>query len=206
MADPDAQLIEGCRRGERTALELLYRRYVDRVWRYGWLVTRSREDAAEIVQETFLRVQASIARFGGRSTLGTWLFAVARSAAMEFLRRKRLEERSRTAPAIFRLVRSEESPASEISTDSDVSATSCRESMDEESREAVRRAVAELPGAQRDAVILCEMLGMSIADAGAILGWGHSRVKVTLFRARRRLREMLRNVVDQSSNVKRTGE
>jgi RNA polymerase sigma-70 factor (ECF subfamily) len=196
MVDPDAQLIPGCQRGDRAALELLYRRYVDRVWRYGWLVTRSREDAAEIVQETFLRVQSSIAKFGGRSTVGTWLFAITRSAAMEFLRRKRLEERSRTAPAIFRLVRSEESAADE-------SNALAHESTDEESRDAVRRAVAELPGAQRDAVILCEMIGMSIAEAGAVLGWGDSRVKVTLFRARRRLREKLRGVVSGSSSAKR---
>ena len=61
--------------------------------------------------------------------------------------------------------------------------------------DAVRLAVAELPGAQRDAVVLCELVGMGIVEAANILGWGESRMKVTLFRARRRLRELLKSHV-----------
>jgi len=177
MVDPDAQLALKCKSGDNAATELLYRRYVDRVWRYGWFVTRSREAAGEIVQDTFLRVVKSIGRFEGRSTFATWLFALTRSAAMELLRQKRLEERRRTDPAIIRLVTGDD--RNEADADGD-------------SRGAVRQAVADLPAAQRDAVILCELVGMTIAEAAEVLGWGKSRVKVTLFRARRRLREMLR--------------
>jgi RNA polymerase sigma-70 factor (ECF subfamily) len=178
MVDPDAHLAAKCRNGDNAALELLFRRYVDRVWRYGWSVTRSREAAEEVVQETFLRVAKSVAGFEGRSTFATWLFALTRSAAMEWLRRTRQDQQRRTDPTILRLVRSDEIGAAEGDA--------------EESSDAVRRAVAQLPGAQRDAVVLCELVGMSIADAASVLGWGKSRVKVTLFRARRRLREMLR--------------
>ncbi len=181
MLDPDAQLVARCRNGDNAALELLFRRYVDRVWRYGWSVTRSRDAAEEVVQETFLRVVKSAGGFEGRSMFATWLFALTRSAAMEWLRRKRQDHQRRTDPTILRLVRSDE-------IDQTVGDA-------EESGDAVRRAVAELPGALRDAVVLCELVGMSIADAAAVLGWGKSRVKVTLFRARRRLREKLRGYV-----------
>ena len=192
MVDPDAHLALRCRSGDNAALELLFRRYVDRVWRYGWSVTRSREAAEEVVQETFLRVAKSVAGFEGRSTFATWLFAITRSAAMEWLRRKRQDQRRRTDPTILRLVTSDDKNVAE--------------GEEEEVRDAVRRAVAELPGAQRDAVILCELLGMSIADAATVLGWGKSRVKVTLFCARRRLREMLRAHVGSASKGKRTAE
>jgi len=188
MVDPDGHLAAKCRNGDSAALELLFRRYVDRVWRYGWSVTRSRDAAEEVVQETFLRVAKSVAGFEGRSTFATWLFALTRSAAMEWLRRKRQEQQRRTDPTILRLVRSDEIDQAEGDA--------------EESGEAVRRAIAELPGAQRDAVVLCELVGMSMADAAAVLGWGKSRVKVTLFRARRRLREMLRGHVAGASNGK----
>jgi len=178
MGDPDADLAQKCRNGDKAALELLFRRHVERVWRYGWFVTRSRDAASEIVQETFLRVARCIHGFGGRSTFATWLFALTRSAAMEHLRRTRLEQRLRRSPAILRLVASDDT---------------CRtEPGQEESRDAVRRAVAELPGAQRDVVILYELAGMSIAETAGVLGWGQSRVKVTLFRARRRLCQMLK--------------
>ena len=73
MIDPDAQLVVRCREGDGIAFELLYRKYVDRIWRYAWFVTRSREAAAEIVQDTFLRVAKPIAGFEGRSSFSTWL-------------------------------------------------------------------------------------------------------------------------------------
>jgi RNA polymerase sigma-70 factor (ECF subfamily) len=179
MIDPDAQLAVKCREGDRLAFELLFRKYVDRVWKYGWFVTRSRESAAEIVQETFLRVAKSIARFEGRSSFSTWLFALTRSAAVEHVRQA--QQQKRLASPVFRLVPPEGAVAEGMTG--------------EESREAVRQAVAELPAAQRDAVILCEFLGMSIVEAAGVLGWGQSRVKVTLFRARRGLREMLQEFV-----------
>lgn len=192
MVDQDAQLVEGCRSGDNAALELLFRRHVDRVWRYAWFVTRSRESAGDIVQETFLRVARSVASFEGRSTFSTWLFTLTRSAAMEHLRRTRLEKRSLSQANVFRLVKPE--------------AESPEDGGSGESREAVRRAIAELPGAQRDAVILCEMNGMSIADAAEALGWGHSRVKVTLFRARRKLRDLLKEHVAGERSGKRADE
>jgi len=186
MADPDAQLAARCRSGDRAALELLFRRYVDRVWRYGWFVTRSREAAAEIVQETFLRVVKSVGGFEGRSTFATWLFALTRSAAMEFLRRERQEKRHRLDSGSLRLVTADE--VREIRRDLNEVAS---ESEGEESHGALQKAFAELSGGQRDAVVLCELAGMSIAEAAEVLGWSKPRVKVTLFRARRRLREIL---------------
>ncbi len=189
MIDPDAQLVARCREGDVVALELLYRKYVDRMWRYGWLVTRSRDAAAEIVQDTFLRVSRSIGAFAGRSSFSTWLFAIHRSATIEHVRRTQ-QERRLSSP-LLRLV-----PSEDASTAGETG---------EDSREAVRRAVAELPAAQRDAVILCEFVGLSIADAASVLGWGQSRVKVTLFRARRRLREMLKELVAGSSAGESTG-
>lgn len=68
MGDADAELVGRWAAGDAGALEALYRRYVERVWRYGWLRTHSREAAAEIVQETFLRVARSLGGFEGRSS------------------------------------------------------------------------------------------------------------------------------------------
>jgi RNA polymerase sigma-70 factor (ECF subfamily) len=173
MADADPQLVARYIRGDGGALEALYHRYVQRVWRYGWFCTRSRDAAEDIVQETFLRVARSLREFEGRSSFATWLFAVTRSVAVEHIRRTRREQAWADAPTVLRLVPPADAP------------------IDEDTRDAVREAVAELPGAQRDAVVLCELCGLSIREAAEILGWGESRVKVTLFRARRRLRDAL---------------
>ena len=178
MAYEEAGLLTRLRAGERSAFETLYRQHVDRVWRYAWFRTHAREAAAEIVQETFLRVARSIGKFKGRSSLATWIFTLTRAAAVDYLRLQRKARRVVTEPANLRLIAIAEPP---------------NPGVDEATRAVVRQAVAELPAARRDALVLCELLEMNIREAAEVLGWSESRVKVTLFRARRHLREVLTN-------------
>ena len=181
MEHGDAELAARAGAGDRVALEALYRRHVRRVWRYGWFRTHSREAAADIVQETFLRVARSVGGFEGRSSFATWLFAVARSVAVGQARSEQANRLPGTHQAVLRLIRAGDDRGDPLERT--------------EANEAVRRAVAELPGAQRDAVVLCELSGLGIREAAQVLGWGESRVKVTLFRARRRLRDLLKDFV-----------
>jgi len=190
MGDTDSELLGRCAAGEAAALETLYRRYVDRVWRFGWLRTHSREAAADIVQETFLRVARSAGDFQGRSSFATWLFALTRSAAVDHARREGRHRAIGQRPGVLRLV-----PSADDATDR----------IDDRQRDAVRRAVADLPCAQRDAVVLCELLGWKVREAADVLGWGESRVKVTLFRARRRLRDVLKGYLAKQSDTGRVG-
>lgn len=186
MTEADAELVARCKQGDRVALEAVYRRHVSSVWRYAWFRTRSREAASEILQETFLRVIRYIGRFDGRSALPTWLFSLTRSVAIEHIRRERLRNRITREPGVIQLMPLL-SRASAGDSGGDVSAPG----VDDVERDAVRAAVAELPPAQRDAIILCELSDMSIRDAAGVLGWSEGRVKSTLFRARGRLSELL---------------
>ena len=179
MNDSDRELANRSGAGDLTALEQLYRRYVDRVWRYGWLRTRCRDAAAEIVQETFLKVARSIGEFDGRSSLGTWLFTVTRSVAIDFARREGRARYRSEQEAILRIVPSADHAQNEGGH--------------EETRTAVRKAVAKLPGAQRDAIVLYELSGLSIRETAGVLGWHEARLKTTLFRARRKLRDLLKD-------------
>jgi len=176
MSDAESQLAARCRSGDRAALEEVYHEYVDRVWRYGYHRTRSREGAGEVVQETFLRVIRSIDRFEGRSSLGTWIFAIARSVAIEIRRRSARDQVSE--PLVLRLVSDGNDPGEVPDR--------------EQARESVRRAIRCLPGAQHDAIVLYELSGLTIKEAADVLGWSEPRVKTTLFRARRRMRDELK--------------
>ena len=189
MGDADAELVRRWAAGDAGALETLYRRYVERVWRYGWLRTHNRDAAADIVQETFLRVARSVGGFQGRSSFGTWLFAVARSVAIEQCRR---DQRFRVADDRAGVIRLVPAPGDDAR-------------LDDEQRRAVRRAITDLPPAQRDAIVLCELAGWKVRQAAEVLGWSESRVKVTLFRARRKLRDMLKPYVVEESGAGRVG-
>jgi RNA polymerase sigma-70 factor (ECF subfamily) len=192
MPDADSELVGRCAAGDMAALEVLYRRHAERVWRYAWFRTHSREAAAEVVQETFLRIARSGGRFEGRSAFSTWLFAVTRSVAIDHARREQRHRSVATEPKLLRLVPSSElgRPAVRMSSD--------------EARQAVRKAVAALPPAHRDAIVLCELSGLQIREAAEVLGWGESRVKTTLFRARRKLRDLLKPYV-ADERAKRSG-
>ncbi len=186
MADSDVDLVARSKSGDMAALEALYHRYVRMVWRFAWLRTRDRDMAADIVQETFLRVARSIGQFAGRSSFGTWLYAVARSAAIDLARQSRRSSGCEDDPVVIKLVppESESPPGAE---DGD--------------RDAIRDAIADLPPAQRDAVILCDVADLRIREAAEALGWSESRVKVTVFRARRKLREKLKHLVQPNRRI-----
>lgn len=187
MADSDVDLIARCRSGDVVALEALYHRYVRTVWRFAWHRTRDRDQAGEIVQETFLRVARSIGQFAGRSSFGTWLYAVARSAAIDLARQSRRSGGGDDDdPVIIKLVPPErDSPLG----------------VDDGERDAIRDAIADLPPAQRDAVILCDVADLRIREVAEALGWSESRVKVTVFRARRKLREKLKHLVEDQRRI-----
>jgi RNA polymerase sigma-70 factor (ECF subfamily) len=191
MAESDSQLLARCAAGDQAGLEALYRRHVERVWRYAWFRTHSRDEAADIVQDTFLRVARAAGSFEGRSAFTTWLFAIARSAAVNHARHEN-RHRETGDPQILRLVPSAE-PDRATAT-----------ALDAETRHAVRQAVAQLPGPQRDAIVLCELNALRVREAAEVLGWGESRVKTTLFRARRKLRDLLKEHVGES-RAKRSG-
>jgi RNA polymerase sigma-70 factor (ECF subfamily) len=181
MSDRDSELVARCRGGDLAALEPLYRRHVDQVWRYAWFRTRSREASAEIVQETFLRVARSIGGFEGRSAFATWLLAVTRSVVVTHIRQRAREFRAGAEPPRLRLVSDGADPPARVET--------------QDARRAVRDALTKLPGPHRDAITLCELSGLSIREAAEVLGWSESRVKTTLFRARRKLRDELKPYV-----------
>lgn len=178
MVESDRKLAKLAAKGDGAALEVLYRRHVERVFRYAYLRTRHRDVACDIAQEVFLRVTRSVRQFKGNSEFTTWLFAIARTTTIEFSRRQQRERQGSAEPGVLKLIPIEEDPADQ--------------GFDAGVRRQVREAIHQLPGQQRDAIVLCQISGLSIKDAAEVLGWSQSRVKVTLFRARHKLKDWLR--------------
>src|SRR4051812_38947346 len=103
---------------------------------FGWAMTccrRDREDACEVLQQTYWKVLSGRARFEGRSSLRTWLFGVIRMTAFEHGRSRRM--RLREVPP------ESEPPASGASPESSAA--------DRERAAALGAALAELPERQR---------------------------------------------------------
>jgi RNA polymerase sigma-70 factor (ECF subfamily) len=177
MAETDAESVSAYKAGDVTALETLYWRHAERVWRYARYFSGSDELAAEIVQETFVRVAQHLGSFEGRAQFSTWLFTIVRSVAIDQTAKRRRAPKAAEEEVMERVPASTPEPAENLEN--------------AETRQAVRAAIARLPENEREAVLLCEIEDLPLRAAGEILGWGEGRVKVTLFRARRRLKELL---------------
>jgi RNA polymerase sigma-70 factor, ECF subfamily len=85
----DPELIRRAQGGDRTAFEVLVRRYDREVLRLALKVMGSPEEAADLYQEAFLKVYRSLSRFRFESTFSTWLYRVVMNVCLDHLRRQK---------------------------------------------------------------------------------------------------------------------
>lgn len=89
----EEELIDGCRRRERSAQCRLYEQHADRIYRVARRITRDADAAFDVTQETFIRGFDAIDSFDGRAAIGTWLYRIATNEALQFLRRRDTEQK-----------------------------------------------------------------------------------------------------------------
>lgn len=171
--------------GHDAALNELMERHGARLFHYLIRQVQSEEDAADLAQETFVRVYRHRERFDPRHKFTTWLYTIATNAA-----RDRLKWRSRHPELSL------QSPAGESGNELGASLPDPRRSPDselvaDERAAAVRQAITDLPEELREALILSEYENLSAAEAGAVLGCTAKAVESRLYRARKELRASL---------------
>ncbi len=88
----DLELVEGIRRGDESDFNELYERYFQRVYGFVYARLRNRADAEEVVQETFTAVFRSIEAYGGRSSVLSWIYGIAKNTVNNHVRRSKAHE------------------------------------------------------------------------------------------------------------------
>lgn len=172
------RLVRRCAGGDEEALAELHDLYARSLLWFAKRVVRSSEAAEEVVQEVFMYVWEHAERYErSRGTVYTWMCQMARSRAIDRLRRRRTQHRTRNH------VVNHASRSVEPCAEHDVYVS--------ELRPRLRRALETLPAAQRQALVLAyygEMTQREIATRGRIpLG----TVKTRTFLALRKLRSTL---------------
>jgi RNA polymerase sigma-70 factor (ECF subfamily) len=158
---------------DEAAFRAWYERVLPRV--YSFLANRCGGAGAlaeELTQQTFIEAVRSRGSFDGRSAVVTWLCAIARHKLADHYRRLEREERRR-----MRIMVSEIRPRGQADP---------FQATDE--RDAIERAVAALPAAQRAAFVFRHLDGLSVSEIAAILGRSGSAVESLLARARENFR------------------
>jgi RNA polymerase sigma-70 factor (ECF subfamily) len=83
----EAELLEAVRSGSSQALETLLERHEARLYRFARRLCRHHEDAEDVLQESLLAAARGLAAFRGASSIGTWLYTIARSFCIKKRRR-----------------------------------------------------------------------------------------------------------------------
>jgi RNA polymerase sigma-70 factor (ECF subfamily) len=171
----DNELLRAVARGDETALAQVYDRY--RLILFGLIVRilHSREEAEDVLQEVFLQVWRRAKDFDeARGRAFTWLVTVARSRALDRLRS--LGARARLAEA---------APPIEYIGDA------AADVFQSEQAEVIRRALAQIPVDQRQALFLGYFEGLTQSEIAARLGAPLGTVKTRMRTGMTKLRELL---------------
>jgi hypothetical protein len=87
-ASDDQALVHATNNGDIAAFEELVRRYDRKLMRIASNITRNREDAEEVVQESFLKAYRHLSQFQGNAKFSTWLTRIALNESLARLRKQ----------------------------------------------------------------------------------------------------------------------
>ncbi len=186
--DVEGELVRRARAGDFEAFEALVARYERRVYGLALRIVRHRQDAEEVVQQTFLSVIEHLAGFREEASFYTWLMRIATNHALALLRKRS----NRATVALRDDIASDEGeglPRPEF-------IAQWRETPDEiahrrEVRKVLDEALDGLDEKYRLVFLLRDVEGLSTAETAEALGISEANVKVRLLRARLMLREKL---------------
>jgi RNA polymerase sigma-70 factor, ECF subfamily len=172
----DEVLIGRIANGDRLAMQVLYARYHVRVFRFVVRLVRDEATAEDLISEVFLDVWRQAGRFEGRSTVSTWMLAIARFKAISALRRRSDEEL-------------DEDAACAIEDPSDDPATALEK---KDKSVVIRKCLMGLSAEHREIVDLVYYHEKSVEEVADIVGIPVNTVKTRMFYARKRLAELLK--------------
>ena len=181
----DALLVQELQAGSEDAFAYLLKLYQDPVFNLIAHIVENNADAADVLQDVFLKVFRGIRHFHGESSLKTWVYRIAVHEASNH-RRSRIR-RHRREP--FSL---EESTTEPVRSLADARAETPYQVLEQSERQdLVKRALASLAQPYRTVVVLREIEGLSYEEIARVLGVAEGTVKSRLMRGRELLRQKI---------------
>jgi RNA polymerase sigma-70 factor (ECF subfamily) len=150
-------------RGDADGLDYLYRQYAPGVFAYVRRILRNNDDAQDVTQHVFVKLATSVDKYDARrADFSAWLLRIAHNAAVDHLRKQR---------------RTLVSDAVEAADD--------REPYDLDNGRSLRETFRALSNAQRDVLLLREVVGLTPREVAKRLGKTEAAVNTCHHRARR---------------------
>ncbi len=174
MNSDEITWINDCLNGDSYAYRKLVNKYQHFAYTLAVRITKSAEDAEEVTQDAFLKAYASLAGFKGESKFSTWFYKIVLNLAMSKVRRCK--------------------PTHQNIDDLNLQTVNDNDSSRKTERTYyVEKAIASLPEDEAIIVTLFYMEDQSLDEISNIVQLSLSNTKVKLFRARKKMAEMLKN-------------
>jgi RNA polymerase sigma factor (sigma-70 family) len=181
----EQELVAAAKRGDEGAFETLFNHHQRRIYVLAFRYTRIREDAEDIVQQTFQKAFVHLQKFEGKSSLSTWLTRIAINQALMLLRSRRGQHEVPIDDSSSH----EATPALELA---DASPDPEASYLQTEKTQILSAAMRQLRPGMRKAIELRELGELSNRDTAAHMGLSIGTVKARVFHARRKLAKALR--------------
>ena len=181
----ESALVKAAKSGNNSAFEALVRAYEHRIFKVAHYIAQNREDAEDIVQDSFLKAYQNLGQFREESKFYTWLVRIVVNDALMKLRRRRL----------MKMVSIDAAPEHEESAVPieivDVRANPEQRLRQQQLQKHLTKAVRELRPLFRVVFVLRDVQGLSILETAEALNISVPLVKTRLLRARLKLRRRL---------------
>ena len=177
----DSALLELIAKGDRAALDDLFRRYRSVAYRVAYRLLGREADALDAVQDGFVKALTNLERFRGHSSFKTWLLRIVSNAALDLGRQRKRDARLPQAPPGDQPDRF--GPANLPPPDTELARADLRRR--------IECALVRLPESQRQTFVLHVDGGLSYREVAESLGISIGTVMSRLFYARQKLKTLL---------------
>lgn len=178
--DEERNLVAAARGGDHRAFEALVLKYQDRIFRLVQRLVSGTDVVDDLAQEVFIRAYRSLGDFKGESSLYTWLYKIALNLCRNHYRtrgRRPAHEELDEADGAIGLEAAGGTPEDEL--------------FRSEFWDQLRLGLDDLPAEQREAVVFCDLEGMSYEEMAGVIGVPIGTVRSRIFRGRRALQQRL---------------
>lgn len=183
--DKEIDLISQVLQGDKTAYAQIIKQHQRFVFTLALRFSKSREDAEEIAQDSFIKAFRALPTFKQNSKFSTWLYSIVYTTSMTFLRKKKLDTQSI------------DDETSLIQLEDYSSNHSVVDVEHKSKMQFVNLAISQLAPVDAAIITLFYQGEQSLDEIGQALGMESNTVKVKLHRARHRLKEKIEGILKQ---------
>jgi RNA polymerase sigma-70 factor (ECF subfamily) len=173
------ELVERCRRGERTAFAQLYQKYAKAMYNTSLRIVNHTADAEDVVQEAFSDAFRALEEFSYKSTFGAWLKRIVINKSINQLRKRKMD-----------LIDLEKTQIGQMPEEDSIDENEVQLKVED-----IKKAVTQLPNGYRTVLTLYLFEGYDQEEIAEILKVSHATVRTQYMRAKQKLLQLIKQGV-----------